>query len=75
MENTEVYCGEVCWFSKGYGFISWVKDNVPQKDIFIHYTDIDCDGFKILHKSDKVSFELGENKHGALKAIKVKVLK
>lgn len=71
------FTGEVLWFDakRGYGFIGWTKDGVQQKDLFVHFSDILCDGFKTLYKKQQVSFGLGTNKHGAPKAIEVEVLK
>lgn len=70
------FFGKVSWFDPklGYGFIEWDKDNVKQKDIFIHFSDIASEGFKTLYKGQNVSFELGTNKNGRPKAIVVKVL-
>lgn len=75
-----IYYGTVCWFSprRGFGFIAWEKDGVIQRDIFIHWSDISpesCEGFKTLHKSQKVSFNIGTNHHGDPKAIDVLILK
>ena len=49
--------GVVKWFSnpKGYGFITQ-DDN--GKDVFVHYTAIEGDGFKTLEKGQKVRFEV-----------------
>ncbi len=71
------YTGEVLWFDpkRGYGFIGWDKDGVKQKDLFVHFSDIVCEGFKTLHKGQKVSFGLGVNKHGDPKATEVTVIK
>jgi len=71
----ETYFGEVIWFQNGIGFIEWFKDNEKQKDMFVHYTDISCEGFKILYKGQKVSFEIGLNKKNEQKAVNVNVLK
>jgi cold shock protein len=74
--NNEVYYGTVVWFTpvRGYGFIEWEKDTIKQKDIFVHFSDIQCEGFKTLNKGQEVSFKLGENKHGVIKAIEVAIL-
>lgn len=74
MEN--IYVGEVCWFCprKGIGFISWSKEGVKQKDMFVHYSDISCEGFKTLLKAQKVSFGIGTNMHGDPKAVNVTVM-
>lgn len=64
--------GTVVFFNvkKGYGFISWGKD----KDMFVHYSDIVMDGFKVLQVNQKVKFELGFNVKGEPKATKVEVI-
>lgn len=50
--------GTVKWFNdvKGYGFI--VKENEPDKDIFVHYTAIVTDGFKTLCEGQTVEFDI-----------------
>ena len=72
----EKFYGEVVWFCarRGYGFLAWGKEGVKQKDLFVHFSDISCEGFKTLYKAQKVSFSIGENKHGDPKAIEVIVL-
>jgi len=76
MSEQEVYTGEVVWFhiERGYGFISWEKDGQKQEDMFIHYSDIELDGFKLLKAGQKVSFTLGENNEGRAKATDVAIL-
>lgn len=71
------YVGQVIWFSalRGFGFISWAIDGVAQKDIFCHFSDIACEGFKTLQKEQKVSFSIGQNRHGDPKAVNIVVLK
>jgi CspA family cold shock protein len=77
MSENEKFEGVVVWFSpkEGYGFINWSKNGVQQKDMFFHYSDIVCEGFKTVFKEQKVSFGLGVNKHGKPKAIEITVLK
>ena len=60
--------GKVKWFNnaKGYGFITTEEG----KDAFVHYTDIDGDGFKTLDEGDSVEFEVTDGPKGA-KATKV----
>ncbi|MFO7797673.1 MAG: cold shock domain-containing protein [Promethearchaeati archaeon] len=43
---------------KGYGFIA-VKDQ--EEDVFVHYSNIDMEGFKKLDQGDEVEFILKEN--------------
>ena len=66
--------GIVKWFndSKGYGFIKPL-DNM-EKDIFIHYSDIQKTGFKSLIENTSVEFDLQETDKG-LKAVNVRILK
>lgn len=74
--NEEKFYGEVLWFDpkRGFGFINWEKDGVKQKDMFCHFSDVKVEGFKTLHKHQKVSFSIGVNNHGDPKAINVEVL-
>ena len=71
------FIGEVLWFDpkRGYGFIGWEKDGVKQKDLFVHFSDVICEGIKTLHKEQKVSFGLGVNVRGVPKAVEVTVLR
>ena len=48
--------GKVKWFNneKGYGFI--IKEN--SDDIFVHYSQIQDEGFKTLEEGQVVEFEL-----------------
>ena len=52
--------GKVRWFNnkKGYGFIS--HDN-QDEDIFVHFSNINMDGFKKLEQGDMVEFNLRES--------------
>jgi len=63
--------GRVKWFndSKGYGFI----EQEGGRDIFVHYTAIQGDGFKSLAEGQKVEFEIIEGAKGpqATKVVKV----
>jgi len=61
--------GKVKWFSetKGYGFIT-SDDGV---DAFVHYSDIDGEGFRSLEEGAAVEFELQQGPKG-FKAIKVR---
>ena len=65
--------GTVKWFDskKGYGFISDTESNDEDKDYFVHFSEIQTDGFKTLDEGQKVEFEIGEGKKG-LVAMNVK---
>ena len=54
--------GTVKWFSneKGYGFIT------PEggKDVFVHHTAIQGDGYKTLDEGQKVKFDITQGPKG-----------
>jgi CspA family cold shock protein len=54
--------GTVKWFneSKGFGFI----EQEEGKDIFVHYSAIQGDGFKTLNEGDRVEFEVVDGPKG-----------
>jgi len=66
--------GTIVYFNskKGYGFISWELNGQKQKDMFVHYSDIQMEGFKILKVDQLVQFDLGKNIKGDPKAVNVK---
>jgi len=68
------YLGTVIWFQNQFGFISWSIDGVPQKDMFLHFSNIECEGFKTVKKDQKITFEIGTNNSGQPKAINVKII-
>lgn len=55
--------GTVKWFNnqKGYGFIS----DEEGKDVFVHYSALNMDGYKTLNEGQEVEFELVEGAKGA----------
>ncbi|WP_422447605.1 cold shock domain-containing protein [Thermoanaerobacterium sp. DL9XJH110] len=63
--------GKVKWFNqeKGYGFIH-VEEG---KDIFVHYSAIQQEGFKTLKEGDTVEFDIVEGQKGPQAANVVKV--
>jgi len=73
----ETYTGLVIWFDNrsGYGFIEWAKEGVKQKDLFLHFSDVNCEGYKTVKKGQNVSFSLGLNNKGQPKATNVTVIK
>jgi CspA family cold shock protein len=54
--------GVVKWFNdkKGYGFIA----DEEGTDVFVHYQDIQGEGFKTLQENDNVEFDVGEGEKG-----------
>jgi len=64
--------GTVKWFNdaKGYGFI--VRDD-GEKDVFVHHSEIQGQGFKSLSEGDKVEFEVVQGQKGPQASNVVKV--
>ena len=54
--------GTVKWFNnqKGYGFIS----DESGKDVFVHYSGLNMDGYKTLEEGAAVSFDIGDGEKG-----------
>ncbi|MEX0724301.1 MAG: cold-shock protein [Gracilimonas sp.] len=54
--------GTVKWFhnTKGYGFISTDEG----EDAFVHYSEIQADGFKKLRRGEEVEFLLDQGDKG-----------
>lgn len=61
--------GTVKWFdaNKGFGFI----EREDGEDVFVHYSEIEGEGFKTLEENDRVTFEVTEGPKG-LQAVNVK---
>ncbi|MEY8210234.1 cold-shock protein [Corynebacterium sp. MNWGS58] len=55
--------GTVKWFNaeKGFGFIA-PEDG--SKDVFVHYSEIQGNGFRSLEENQQVEFEIGEGAKG-----------
>jgi len=64
--------GKVKWFnaSKGYGFI----EREDGEDLFVHFSEIQGDGYRSLNDGQAVSFEVAAGKDGKPQATKVNVL-
>ena len=54
--------GTVKWFNakKGFGFIS----DEEGKDVFVHFSALQMDGFKVLEEGDEVEFEVIDGEKG-----------
>ena len=55
--------GTVKWFSeaKGFGFIT---PDAGGDDVFVHFSSIDGDGFKLLKEGQKVEYDTAEGRKG-----------
>lgn len=60
--------GKVKWFNeqKGFGFISQEEG----EDLFVHFSSIQQEGFKVLYEGDEVEFQIAPGKKG-LQAVDV----
>ncbi|MFH1246108.1 MAG: cold shock domain-containing protein [Candidatus Omnitrophota bacterium] len=54
--------GKIKWFSnsKGYGFI----EQQEGRDVFVHFSAINAEGYKSLQEGDEVEFELVQSEKG-----------
>lgn len=55
--------GTVKWFNadKGFGFIAPSEGG---DDLFVHFSEIQVQGYKSLDEGQRVSFEVGEGRKG-----------
>jgi len=69
--NKKMAQGTVKWFNdkKGFGFI--IADT--GKDVFVHHSVIEGEGYKTLKEGDKVQFEIVQGPKGeqATKVVKI----
>jgi CspA family cold shock protein len=70
--NASMATGTVKWFSdeKGFGFIT---PDEPGKDLFVHHTAINADGYRSLAEGAKVSYEAEAGDKGP-KAVNVDLI-
>ena len=62
-EKKQMATGSVKWFSdqKGFGFISPEDGGA---DVFVHYSNIQMDGYSTLEDNQKVEYEPAEGRKG-----------
>ena len=63
--------GTVKWFNnqKGYGFIS----DAEGKDVFVHFSALQMDGFKVLDEGEAVEFDVVDGEKGPQASNVVKI--
>jgi CspA family cold shock protein len=61
--NGRRFSGTVKWFdsAKGYGFIQRIDGG---GDFFVHYSDIECVGPRVLYDGERVEFSVRPNHRG-----------
>ena len=61
--------GKVKWFNsrKGYGFIV----GEDEKDIFVHYSAVNKEGYKTLSEDEEVTYDLETGDDGKVRAVNV----
>ena len=64
--------GKVKWFNadKGYGFISREDGD----DLFVHYSEIQMEGYKTLKEGARVSFDMEYSLKKGISASNIRVL-
>ena len=64
--------GKVKWFNadKGFGFI----ERADGEDLFVHFSEIQSEGYKSLDEGQAVSFEVASGKNDKPQATNVRVL-
>ena len=64
--------GTVKWFNpdKGYGFISREDGD----DLFVHFSEIQAEGFKTLEEGQAVEFDVTAGQNGKMQASNVRKL-
>jgi CspA family cold shock protein len=69
-ERQDMAEGRVKWFNqdKGYGFISREDGD----DLFVHYSEIQAEGFKTLDEDARVEFDITTGQNGKLQASNVR---
>jgi CspA family cold shock protein len=62
LEEQKMMNGTVKWFNseKGFGFIT----GEDGKDVFVHFSQINKDGFKSLEEGEAVSFTIAQGPKG-----------
>jgi CspA family cold shock protein len=62
LKENKVETGTVKWFDseKGYGFIQ----SPQESDIFVHYSAINGEGYRVLRGGEKVCFEMVRGNRG-----------
>ena len=65
--------GTVAWFNnaKGYGFLTYEGG----KDVFVHYSAIQMEGYHSLKEGDKVAFDIETGNGGKPQAANVSKVK
>ena len=55
--------GTVKWFDAGKGF-GFITPEDGGKDLFVHHSEIQCEGYATLNDGQQVEYEVGEGQKG-----------
>ena len=55
--------GTVKWFNSGKGF-GFIAPDDGGKDLFVHHSDIQANGYASLDEGQKVEFDVGQGQKG-----------
>jgi len=69
----EKFVGKVIWFNNTLNF-GFIKQQNGEPDMFVHYSDIVCEGFKTLKEGQTVAYSIGVNHKGQPKATEVVIV-
>jgi len=67
-EEGHRYAGAVSRFEHGWGFI---ESSELGRTVFVHYSDVEGTGLRLLEPGESVSFEVAAGKDGRPKAVRV----
>jgi cold shock protein len=68
-ENGRRYEAVVSKFEHGWGFVECKE---LSRNFFVHYSDVEGTGLRVLEAGEEVSFEIGPGKDGRPKAVRVR---
>lgn len=55
--------GTVKWFNNGKGF-GFISPDEGEKDLFVHYSDVQMQGYRHLTQGQRVSYEFNDGPKG-----------
>lgn len=62
-EERVIKSGNVIWFNSRTGF-GFIDQDDSEEDLFLHWSNIEIEGFKTVNADQRVSYCIGENNVG-----------